>query len=131
MIKPKGIAEKFNIEDIDPLEVHHEEIEFNENPDDDIIDDYRYIRTKLRHTIEFGEAVLNEAMKNVRIDPTPRAVEGCSTILKTIVESSKELLNVHKETKKMKKQEGIKDDKTADNGSIKGKLSDILNAIED
>jgi len=136
--KAKGIANKLGIEDIDPLAVEEDECTFSENPEDDVIEDYKMIRKKLRYCMSAGEAILTEALKDVKLNMNARTFEGTSILLKTIVDSGKELLNIHDKLKKIKKIEIPKDSETdtSENDSkkgevIKGKMSDILDTMDE
>jgi hypothetical protein len=134
--KAKGIANKLGIDDIDPLTVEEDDCTFSENPEDDVVEDYKMIRKKLRYCMSAGEAILNEALKDVKLNMNARTFEGTSILLKTIVDSGKELLNIHEKLKKIKKIETPKEDKPGDQkdgeaGSIKGKMSDILDTMDE
>jgi hypothetical protein len=82
-----------------------------------------------------GEAILNEALKDVKLNMNARTFEGTSILLKTIVDSGKELLNIHEKLKKIKKIETPKPkadvEKEGEAGSIKGKMSDILDTMDE
>jgi hypothetical protein len=133
--KAKGIASKLGIDDIDPLAVEEDECTFSDNPEDDVVEDYKMIRKKLRYCMNAGEAILNEALKDVKLNMNARTFEGTSILLKTIVDSGKELLNIHEKLKKIKKIETPKPkadvEKEGEAGSIKGKMSDILDTMDE
>lgn len=136
--KAKGIASKLGIDDIDPLAVEEDECTFSENPEDDMVEDYKMIRKKLRYCMNAGEAILTEALKDVKLNMNARTFEGTSILLKTIVDGGKELLNIHEKLKKIKKIEIPKDNETDTSGKdgekgevIKGKMSDILDTMDE
>jgi hypothetical protein len=97
------------------------------NPESDLKTDYNFLRNKLRYVIERSEEIIDNAVREIQVNPSARAVESISTILKTINDNSKELLNLHKETNKILKDINKTDEQ--DNKLTKafiGSVSDIL-----
>lgn len=129
-----GIADKLNIEDLDPLEIVEEECVFNDNHDDDVKNDYQFIRRKLRKSVAASETILEQVLKNIKIDPSPRVVEGCSQIIRIMIDASRELQNIQeKQSKfvsKMKESGKIKEDGEKIN-TIKSSLNEIITELED
>jgi len=129
------IADKLDIEDVEPLIVTVPECTYSDDTMDDMVEDYKFIRDKLRYVICAGNAILDESLKEIRTDVSPRRVEGCSILLKTIVESSKELLGVHEKLQKIENSIPSKEPSGTDSGSegggVSGKLSDILEGMDE
>lgn len=139
-----SVDKKFDIdgdefeEDLTHLvEVNPEACEFDdENPDNDIIEDYKFVRTKLRYAIAACETVLGRALTQLATDPAPRVVEGCSTIIKTITDSTSQLLDVHQKINKMrpvKEPDPITGELDSDGKtpSISAGINDLLSAFDD
>ncbi|WP_298752175.1 hypothetical protein [uncultured Arcobacter sp.] len=130
-MKKPSIGDELNIEppkqiDLDEVNVEHK------SQSEDFEDDYRFIREKLHLAIERGADVLDESVKNAKMDLHPRIVEGVATILNQMVNANSQLLNLHE---KMNKIQSLKDDKSdEDVETVKEtskSLSDLLQEIED
>jgi hypothetical protein len=108
----------------------------DDNPDNDIIEDYKFIRNKLRYSVAACERVLGVSLKELMIAPSPRGVEGCSTIIKTITECTDQLLSIHDKVKKMKPRteplESASDgDDSGKEKTIKATINDIIHSFEE
>lgn len=69
------------------------------NPDNrihDIKNDYQYSREKLYHLIERGQTALDRLVTVAQDSESPRAFEVVSTMVKTLTDSTKELVNLQK-----------------------------------
>ena len=137
----KGVNEKLDMDDdlVDPraLEIEVEECTFDQDdPDMDVREDYEFIRRKLRWSIAACEKVFSHALRDLVSDPSPRVVEGCSMILKTVTESTNQLFQLHGNYRKIPKSAlpDTPDDDGAE-GEGKGKrltatVNDIIEAFE-
>jgi len=128
--RKRGISEKLNIEDnVEELKVEVEDCSFDSNdPSKDVVEDYIYIRKKLRYSVAACEAVLKAALKDMANNPSARVVEGCSAIIKTITECTNQLLSVHEKRKKIfliKTEEEKPKDDEEDKG-IKCRVDEII-----
>jgi len=134
-MKNKNINNILNMTDdleekiAEEIEIVPEDCTFDEkNPEKDIAEDYKFIRNKLRYSIAACEAVFAHALRDLAANPTPRVVEGCSTILKTITECTSQLFDVHGKYQKMIP---VKDNdvSTDDGKGIKTSVNEIISAF--
>ena len=98
--KEHGVNDKLGMNDeleegIDTT-ITPEQCSFSQNPDDDVVEDYKFLREKLRWSIAACEKVFDIALKDVAGNPSPRGVEGCSIIMKAITECTSQLFAMHK-----------------------------------
>jgi len=128
-----GIAEKFDIDDIEPIEVKEEEFYFNEDYDQDVEDDYKFIRSKLRRSIAISEAILNQGLKAINIAPDAKSIDACSGSVKIMISAAKELQDMHEKRIKTKKDISKNENKEDEKEEKKSKysLNDILDLIQE
>lgn len=135
-----GISEKLNIEDeYEPpfeLEVKMDECDFDENdPEKDLVNDYVFIRKKLRYSVAACETVLQSALRDMATNPGARSVEGCSAIIKTITECTSQLLGLHEKRKKifLIKSDDKKEEEIDENGKtkIKARIDQIIDSFNE
>ncbi len=128
-----GITEKLDIDDVEPLEVKEEEYSFSDVYEDDINDDYRFIRAKLRTSVATCEAILQTALKAITISPNPKSVDACSNTVKIMISASKELQDMHERQIKMNKLNGKSESKESlsDSTPKEHSLNDILDEIQE
>jgi hypothetical protein len=80
------------------------------NPDNrasDIKRDYEYSREKLYHLIERGQTALDRLVSVAQDSESPRAFEVVSTMVKTLTDSTRELVNLQKMMKEVEDAEDI------------------------
>ena len=139
--KADKIAEKLNIEDIQQVDLkevpkvdshlHDETIDLNE--------DYSLLRQKIAHILTRSEEILDEATKTVKVMPNAMNISAFSDLVKSISESSKMLLEVHKEIigiqEKQLKMEQMKkelNDEVKQNDQLTATtLKDILKIVKE
>jgi len=131
-----GISDELEDEIVEDVIITPEECIFDdENPDADIIEDYRFIRKKLRYSIAACEKVLQQSLRDLVSNPSPRGVEGCSTIIKAITECTSQMLDVHGKVKKMKPVKNEELNGSEEGGSkkdkVKATINDILESMEE
>lgn len=114
------------------IEVIPEECNFDkDNPDNDISEDYIFIRKKLRYSVAACEKVLDQALRSLITSPTPRGIEGCSTIIKTITDCTGQLLDTHSKIKKMVPPKKDEKEELNDDGSIKSfTVNDVIEQMK-
>jgi len=123
--KIKQMEEKLDIEPLPPLEVKRININFSEDCHDDIHEDYKILRERLINSIAVGETVLEVATNDLQNNLSARTIEACSTILKTIVDSSEKVLNLHEKMLKFIPKEP-KEAKETDKKTVTANINDIL-----
>lgn len=124
-----GIEEQM---DLNEPSIELDEIYVNsEGTDKDLNKDYDLIREKVITAIERASEVLDASVIAVKSDSSPRAIEATSSILKSIVDNSKCLLDIHDKIRGIQQESdetqsnGVKED----DGKIKGNVTTILKAI--
>ena len=94
----------------------------------DLTSDYNYSREQYHNLIDKGNEALEELMSVAKESESPRAFEVTAQLLRTISDTTKELLQLQKIKKELEKE--TKDPHTVNNslfiGSTK-ELQDLLN----
>jgi len=70
--------------------------------DDDIEADYKYARENLRSIIDSAQASIDDLSSIASTSESPRAYEVLSTLMKTIVDANKDLLELQRKVKLLK-----------------------------
>ena len=104
----------------------------NETPstDNDIDDDYKYARENLKEIIDSAQQSIADLASIASTSESPRAYEVLSTMMKTIVEANKDLLELQKSVKKLK-EDTDSAPKNVTNALFVGSTSDLMKAIKD
>ena len=104
----------------------------NETPstDNDIDDDYKYARENLKEIIDSAQQSIADLASIASTSESPRAYEVLSTMMKTIVDANKDLLDIHKSVKKLK-EDTESAPKNVTNALFVGSTSDLMNLIKD
>ena len=96
----------------------------------DFEDDYKEVRGNLRHLVSTGEAAIEGILKVATEGDHPRAYEVVSQLIKTVSEVNKDLIDLHKKTKEIKKEENKYVQKnTTNNAFYVGSTSDLQDLI--
>ena len=105
----------------------------NETPstDNDIDDDYKYARENLKEIINSAQQSIADLASIASTSESPRAYEVLSTIMKTIVDANKDLLDIHKSVKKLKEDNNTSAPQNVTNALYVGSTSDLMNLIKD
>ena len=85
---------------------------------DNVKSDYDYSRETYYDLIEKGREGLEDMIHVARESEHPRAYEVASTLIKTMVEANKELLDVHKQKKDLEKEEYQGPTKAVQNNTV-------------
>lgn len=78
------------------IEVIKPEVNLPANKEDKVDDDFNYSRTNLYSVIEQGSKALEQIIDVAQASEHPRAYEVVATIMKTLVDANKELLELSK-----------------------------------
>jgi predicted house-cleaning noncanonical NTP pyrophosphatase (MazG superfamily) len=101
-----------------------------EGDDDDQIDrDYEYTRTNLYNIIERGTEALEEVLEVAKQSQQPRAFEVVSTLVKTISDANKDLLELKNKQKSLKGEKSKP--KNVTNALFVGSTADLQKMIKD
>lgn len=105
----------------------------NETPstDNDVDDDYKYARENLKEIINSAQQSIADLASIASTSESPRAYEVLSTMMKTIVEANKDLLDIHKSVKKLKEDNNTSAPQNVTNALYVGSTSDLMNLIKD
>ena len=105
----------------------------NETPstDNDIDDDYKYARENLKEIIDSAQQSIADLASIASTSESPRAYEVLSTMMKTIVDANKDLLDIHKSVKKLKEDNNTSAPQNVTNALYVGSTSDLMNLIKD
>jgi len=105
----------------------------NETPstDNDIDDDYKYARENLKEIIDSAQQSIADLASIASTSESPRAYEVLSTMMKTIVDANKDLLELQKSVKKLKEDNNTSAPQNVTNALYVGSTSDLMNLIKD
>lgn len=130
-IPQRGVAEKLNIDDIEPIKVNVPEIITNkEDPIQDVISDYEYIRKQSIKSIASCDTILTHVLGSLTCEMSPRHIEGCSAIIDTQIKCSKGLIEIHEKLKKLRqKPETTNTVNDNDEATLVGSVKDVLKIV--
>jgi flagellar capping protein FliD len=101
-----SVEQALNLPDSPPMVQPVASIEVNENADID--DDFATARKNLHQIIHKGNDALEEALLVAKSSEHPRAFEVVGGLIKTLVDANKDLLDIQKKLKDLKKSDDEK-----------------------
>lgn len=130
-ISTRGICDKLEIDDVEPIAVMIPDVLTDkEEPINDAISDYEYIRRQSIKNIATCDAILTHALSTMNCEPSPRYVESCATLIDTSMKCSKSLIEIHEKLKKLRlKNETYDNDERSTTEKIACNVSDVVNEI--
>ena len=97
----------------------------------DIQNDYEYVRGNLYGVIEQGSDALNSLLELAKASEHPRAFEVVSQLTKTLVDANKDLIDIQKKVKDLKKEETPAESGDVTNNNLfVGSTADLLKMIK-
>ena len=90
--------------------------------------DYEYARENFYNVIEKGSEALEQMMDVARASEHPRAYEVISTLMKTLVDANKDLVDMGQ--KKAKEQEPEKEAQVTNNNLFVGSTSELQSMLK-
>jgi hypothetical protein len=129
----KSTVEKLNkvidvTGDLIPVEINKKEKVTVKNGTNDLTDDYNFSRDQYHTLIDKGNEALEELLAVAKESESARAYEVTAQLVRTLSDTTKELLELQKSKKEIEKE--VKDPSTVNNslfiGSTK-ELQDLLN----
>jgi dTDP-D-glucose 4,6-dehydratase len=84
----------------------------------DADEDFVKAKSNIASLIEKGEAAVDGILQLAKESEQPRAYEVASTLIKTMVDANKELLDVHKQKKELDKEEYAGPAKAVQNNTV-------------
>ena len=117
----KSVEEKLE----DALNINNDIIEAHEVLPPSVIEnngdkeeDFTKARENIAKLIEKGESAVDGILQLAKESEHPRAYEVASTLIKTMVEANKELLDVHKQKKDLEKEDYKGPTKAVQNNTV-------------
>ena len=120
----------FNLPDSPPL-VKDIEVLKPDTRNDDIESDYKYARENLYNAIERGSDALEELVELAKQSQSPRAFEIVGQMIKTLTDANKDLLEVQKKVKDLKKEEQSKGPNSVTNALFVGNTAELQKLLKD
>ena len=99
-------------------------------PPADIEKDFKYARDNFYNVIEKGSEALEDMLNVARASEHPRAYEVVSTIMKTLMDANKDLVDLAEKKKKAEKPEEEKQ-KITNNNLFVGSTADLQQLLKD
>lgn len=119
-----------NALDIPPLY----EVLPKEEPKKEVVDvasqDYEYARGNLINVIEKGSEALDSLMDVAQQSQQPRAFEVIASLIKTIADTNKDLLELKKKDKEISNMDGNKGPSTVNNNLFVGSTAELQKLIK-
>lgn len=109
--------------------VEKQEIDVLVPKTDDIDNDFKYTRENLYSVIEQGNKALEDMIDVARASEHPRAYEVVGTLMKTLVDANKDLLDLSKKKKDLQKNDEKDMPQTVNNNLILS-TADLQKMIE-
>jgi len=133
----KNMEELLNLDNnIEPIsEIISNSREIVEKPplqiseSDIIMDDYEYARQNLKSIIESAQTSIEDLSSIASTSESPRAYEVLSTLMKTIVDANKDLLELQKKVKQLK-EEKLDKPQNVTNALYVGNTSELIKLIK-
>ena len=97
-------------------------------PISNVEDDYEYARNRLRSIMDKGEMALDEIMSVASQSQQPRAYEVVATMVKTLSDSGKDLLELSKRKQDLQQDKG--GPSTVNNNLFVGSTSELLKMLK-
>lgn len=91
--------------------------------------DVRYVRQNLYDLIEKGHGAIDELLAIADQSQHPRSYEVLANMIKTMVETNKDLLDMHDKKKKLLSQEIETQSSTVNNNLFVGSTSELLKLL--
>lgn len=120
----------FNLPDSPPL-VKDVELLKPDTTKDDIENDYKYARENLYNAIERGSDALEELVELAKQSQSPRAFEIVGQMIKTLTDSNKDLLEIQKKVKDLKREEKSKGPNNVTNALFVGNTAELQKMLKD
>ena len=98
---------------------------------DEVMDDYYYARENLKEIIANAQQAIADLGSIDSTSESPRAYEVLSTLMKTIVDANKDLLELQKSVKKLKEEEKNSNPQNVTNAMFVGNTSELMKLIKD
>jgi hypothetical protein len=95
-----------------------------------ITDDFEFARGNMIAAIEKGQEALNDMLQVAGMSQQARSYEVVATLLKTVADANKDLLELSKKKKELLKDDESKGPSTVNNNMFVGNAADLLKMIK-
>ena len=97
----------------------------------DVDHDYQYVRQNLHDTIDKGSTALDALLELAKASEHPRAFEVVGQLTKTLVDANKDLIEVQRKIKDLKKETTERENakNVTNNNLFVGSTADLLKAL--
>jgi len=134
-MKKSTMAENFEeIFNLPPAEIEDSKnisVYNSADKEQDIETDYQYARENLYKVIESGSGALDELVELAKQSQSPRAFEIVGQLVKTLTDANKDLLEVQKKVKDLKREEKSKGPNNVTNALFVGNTTDLQKMLKD
>jgi hypothetical protein len=132
MTKKDNIADILGVSPISTIRENNVVIYEEPTENDKEVDrDIAYARTMMYDTIKLAHDAVEEMVDIAKQSQHPRAFEVVATLLNTMREANKDLIDLHKKKKEIKKDEAGKGPDVVNNNLFVGSTSEMLKMIKD
>jgi hypothetical protein len=125
----KNFEEIFNLPD-SPSLTKDVEVFKPDSSKDDIESDYKYARENLYNIIERGSDALEELVDIAKQNQSARTFEVVGHLIKTLTDANKDLLEVQKKVKDLKKEERLKGPNNVTNALFIGNTTELQKLLK-
>ena len=102
-----------------------------DNQSRDIETDYKYARENLYEIIENGSHALNELVEIAKSSEHPRAFEVVASLMKTLTDANKDLLDIQSKVKKLKTEDVQTGPNNVTNALFVGSTAELQSMLKD
>ena len=96
----------------------------------DMMKDYNLVRHNIKGLIETGEVAIEGILKVATEGDSPRAYEVAAQMIKTVSEANKDLIDLHKKMKEIKREDiTLNQNNTTNNSIYVGSTTDLQDLI--
>ena len=99
--------------------------------EDDIAADFKYTRENLYSAIDQGNQALEQMIDVARASEHPRAYEVVSTLMSTLVNANKDLLDLSKKKQELMPKNDSESPQTVNNNLFVGSTSELQKMLKD
>jgi hypothetical protein len=105
-----------------------EPVKVSQPKDDKTDSDFQEVRKNLRNLIATGEEAIEGILKVAQEGDSPRAYEVAATLIKTVSEINKDIIDIHQRMKSMEQTKVVQNN-TTNNSIFVGSTSDLQDLI--
>lgn len=96
----------------------------------DAVTDYQYARGNMLNILEKGNQALDGMLDVADQSQHPRAYEVVATLIKTLADTNKDLIELAKKTKELEKMDGVEGPQTINNNLFVGSTTELQKLLK-